>query len=66
MFPTVFSGKHLDHPRVEYRQTKSVTIETEEHAELFADGEFLQETPAKIDVLPRELEVFTRKRPRSR
>ena len=59
MFPTVFSGRHLDHWSVEYRQTRFVTIETTEPAELFADGEFLQATPARIDVLPQELEVLT-------
>jgi diacylglycerol kinase (ATP) len=57
MFPTVFSGSHLGHWSVEYRKTKFVEIETEEPAEFFADGEFLQETPLRIDVLPGELEV---------
>ena len=28
-----------------------------EQSEVFADGEFLQRTPVRIDVLPRELEV---------
>jgi diacylglycerol kinase (ATP) len=62
MFPTVFSGRHLSHPKVDYRQTRFVTIDTSEPAELFADGEFLQDTPARIDVLPRELEVLTRRK----
>jgi diacylglycerol kinase (ATP) len=57
MFPTVFTGRHLSHPRVEYHKTRFVEIETEEPAEVFADGEYLQSTPIRIDVLPRELEV---------
>ena len=58
MFPTVFSGNHLEHWSVEYHKTTFVEIETREPAELFADGEFLQTTPVRIDVLPRELEVI--------
>jgi diacylglycerol kinase (ATP) len=57
MFPTVFSGRHLSHPSVSYVQTPFVEIETEEPAEVFADGEFLQRTPVRIEVLPGELEV---------
>jgi diacylglycerol kinase (ATP) len=57
MFPTVFSGRHLSHPSVTYVKTSFVEIETTEKAEVFADGEFLQETPVRLDVLPRELEV---------
>jgi YegS/Rv2252/BmrU family lipid kinase len=58
MFPTVFSGRHLSHPSVTYVRTSFVEIATEEPAELFADGEYLQSTPVRIDVLPRELEVY--------
>ena len=58
MFPTVFSGRHLSHPSVSYVRTPWVEIETEESSEVFADGEFLQRTPVRIEVLPRELEVL--------
>jgi diacylglycerol kinase (ATP) len=57
MFPTVFSGGHLAHPSVSYIRTSFVEIETEEKADVFADGEFVQETPVRLEVLPRELEV---------
>jgi diacylglycerol kinase (ATP) len=57
MFPTVFSGRHLAHPRVEYHKTRFVEIETDEPAEVFADGELLQATPIRMDVLPREIEL---------
>ena len=60
MFPTVFSGSHLAHPSVLYRKTRFVEIETTEPAEVFADGEYLQRTPLRLDVLPRELEVLAR------
>ncbi len=57
MFPTVFSGEHLSHPSVTYVRTSFVEIETEERADVFADGEFLQETPVRLEVLRQELEV---------
>jgi len=57
MFPSVFSGRHLSHPSVTYVRTSFVEIETEERADVFADGELLQETPVRLDVLRRELEV---------
>jgi diacylglycerol kinase (ATP) len=57
MFPTVFSGRHLSHPSVTYVRTPFVEIETEEPAEVFADGEYLQSTPVRIEVRRRELLV---------
>jgi diacylglycerol kinase (ATP) len=59
MFPRVFSGSHLSHPRVSYFQSRFVEITTDPPAEVFADGELLQKTPVRIEVLPRELEVLT-------
>ena len=59
MFPTVFSGTHVSHPRVLYTKTASVRIETEERAEVFADGEFVQETPVTVDIVPAALDVRT-------
>jgi diacylglycerol kinase (ATP) len=58
MFPSVFSGDHLSHPSVLYLKTRFVEIETEEDSEVFADGEPLQRTPARAEVLPLELEVL--------
>lgn len=63
MFPTVFSGGHLSDARVSYHQTRFVEIETDEPAELFADGEFLSQTPVRVEVMERELELVT---PRTR
>ncbi|MFQ5792635.1 MAG: diacylglycerol/lipid kinase family protein [Acidobacteriota bacterium] len=59
MFPRVFSGAHIHHPQVFYTQTKSVAIESSVPAELFADGEFLQRVPVRIDVAHRALTVAT-------
>jgi diacylglycerol kinase (ATP) len=58
MFPRVFSGRHLAHPKVSYHKTRFVEVETEPAAEVFADGERLAATPVRLDILPRELEVL--------
>ena len=58
MLPRVFSGGHLDHPQVFYAKTKWVGIESTEPMEVFADGEFMQKVPVRIDVLPAALEVI--------
>jgi diacylglycerol kinase (ATP) len=57
VFPRVFRGAHLDHPQVFYTKTKRVAIESTEPAELFADGEFIQPIPARIEVVPAALDV---------
>jgi diacylglycerol kinase (ATP) len=59
VFPRVFRGAHLDHPQVFYTKTKTVTIESNEPAELFADGEFIQPIPARIEAVPAALEIIT-------
>jgi diacylglycerol kinase (ATP) len=56
-FPRVFSGSHLDHPAVFYTQTRTVTIESSEPAEVFADGEYIQSIPVRIEVERSALEV---------
>jgi diacylglycerol kinase (ATP) len=59
MLPRVFSGGHLHHPQVVYAQTKWVHIESSEPLEVFADGEFMQPVPARIEVFPAALDVLT-------
>ncbi|HSF16575.1 MAG TPA: diacylglycerol kinase family protein [Vicinamibacteria bacterium] len=58
VFPSVFEGRHLAHPKVDYVKTRFVEIETERPAEVFADGEPLSQTPVKIEIAPKELEVY--------
>ena len=58
MLPRVFSGGHLNHPQVFYAKTQWVGIESNEPMEVFADGEFMQPVPVRIEVLPAALEVI--------
>lgn len=48
MFPTVYFGHHLLSPQVEYSKAERVVVETDPLLDIFADGEFVCETPAEI------------------
>jgi len=50
MFPTVYFGRHLQMPEVSYSKTERVRLETEVPLEIYADGEFVCETPVEIGV----------------
>jgi diacylglycerol kinase (ATP) len=56
--PNAYRGTHLKNPRILYFQAEKVTLESESRLELFADGEFIQDLPATIDVVPRSLNVI--------
>jgi len=58
MFPTVYFGRHLLSPKVEYSRATRIRIETETPLDIYADGEFVCETPAEISVLPGSLRVI--------
>jgi diacylglycerol kinase (ATP) len=58
MFPTVYSGRHLKIREVQYSQAARVRIETEYPLDMYADGEFVCQTPAEIGVQPKALSVL--------
>jgi diacylglycerol kinase (ATP) len=58
MFPSVYFGHHLLSPKVEYSKTERVVVETETPLEIYADGEFVCETPAEISVAANALPVI--------
>jgi len=58
MFPTVYFGHHLLSPKVEYSKAERVMVETEPPLEIYADGEFVCETPAAISVAKGALRVL--------
>lgn len=55
--PRAYRGTHLAHPRVQYFQSPRVTLRSSVRMELYADGEFIQELPATMEVMPRALKV---------
>lgn len=58
MFPTVYFGRHLLSPRVLYSKAERVIVETGSPLEIYADGEFVCETPAEISIAASALPVI--------
>ena len=57
LFPTVYLGHHLRFRGVEYVQAARLTIETEPARDVFADGEYVCQTPVEVAVAPNALKV---------
>ncbi len=55
-FRRVFSGSHMSHPKVEGLDGKRIVIETAGLG-LWADGEFIGESPAVIDLVPEAIRL---------
>jgi diacylglycerol kinase (ATP) len=58
MFPTVYFGRHLRMPEVAYSKAERVRVETEPPLDIYADGEFVCETPVEIGVKRTALNVI--------
>ena len=58
MFPSVYFGHHLLLPEVEYSRAERVHVQAETPLEIYADGEFVCETPADISVAAGALQVI--------
>jgi diacylglycerol kinase (ATP) len=58
MFPTVYLGRHLRLPEVEYSRAERIQVQTETPIEIYADGEFVCETPAEISIATGALRVI--------
>jgi diacylglycerol kinase (ATP) len=58
MFPTVYFGRHLLSPKVRYSKAERVIVETGSPLEIYADGEFVCETPAEISIAASALPVI--------
>ena len=58
LFPTVYFGRHLGIKQVRYEQTDRVRIETELPLDVYADGEYVGQTPAEFSVRRNALKVI--------
>lgn len=58
LFPTVFFGRHLGFEEVGYQQAEKLRIETEYPFDVYADGEFVCQTPVEFSVQPKALKVI--------
>jgi diacylglycerol kinase (ATP) len=57
LFPSVYGGNHLSIPEVEYFQSSRVRIETEDPLDVYADGEYVCQTPVEMAIQPGALRV---------
>ena len=57
LLPRVFWGGHLKHPAVRVERTRWLRIETEPPQVIYADGDYLGETPANLQALPGALQM---------
>lgn len=58
LFPTVYFGRHLGFREVEYQQTTSFRVESEQPLDVFADGEYVCQTPVEFSIAPGALKVL--------
>jgi diacylglycerol kinase (ATP) len=58
MFPTVYFGQHVLSSKVEYLRAERACVEAQTPLEIYADGEFVCETPAEISVAAGALKVI--------
>jgi diacylglycerol kinase (ATP) len=56
VFPKVFIGKHVKHPKVHFYRARSIDISGNTQA--FADGEFISHLPVKITCVAGALKVL--------
>jgi diacylglycerol kinase family enzyme len=57
VFPRVYKGTHVTHPKVRMEKAERVTIECDKRILLQADGEIVGEGPATFQILPASLIV---------
>ena len=58
LFPTIYSGKHVNYKEIKTHQAKKITIETQAPMPLMPDGEFIGTTPVTITCKPAALKLF--------
>jgi diacylglycerol kinase (ATP) len=58
LFPTIYFGRHLRVPQVDYFQTEHLKLETESPLHVYADGEYVCQTPIEVMVARRALTVI--------
>lgn len=63
LLPRVFSGAHVDHPKVTRARARQVRVEGPTHLHVYADGEVLGNLPARFTLHPGALEVLVPAQP---
>jgi len=55
IWPTLYRGSHVEHPKIRVRKTENVTIESDKQILVEADGNIIGEIPASFWVIPAAL-----------
>jgi diacylglycerol kinase (ATP) len=58
LFPSVYFGRHLSIPQVEYFQAEQLKLETDTPLDVYADGECVCRTPIEVSVARAALRVI--------
>ncbi|HSS97504.1 MAG TPA: diacylglycerol kinase family protein [Terriglobales bacterium] len=58
VFPTVYFGRHLALKEVEYSKAASIRVETEHPFDIYADGEYVCQTPVEVSLRQNALPVI--------
>ncbi len=58
VFPTIYFGRHLSIREVEYSRTPGISLQTEIPYPVYADGEYVCDTPIEVSVAPQALPVI--------
>jgi diacylglycerol kinase (ATP) len=58
LFPTVYFGAHMGIREVEYRRVRRLSISSETPLDIYADGEFICQTPAEVGVRTKAMKVI--------
>lgn len=57
VYPQTYKGTHIGHPGLINLRGRDVEIESDTPLELFGDGEYLEPTPTRIQLIPSALRV---------
>ena len=57
IWPTLYSGSHIKHPKIREQKATTVTIESDKQLLVEADGDILGESPASFRVVPSALTI---------
>jgi len=58
LFPTVYFGRHLRREEVQYARTPYLRIESERPLDVYADGEYVCQTPIEVQAVAQALRVI--------
>ena len=58
LFPKIFDGSHVGHRAVRQERSTSLEFDFDAPVGMIADGEFLEATPVRIDVVPKALRMI--------